>query len=118
MRIDTNALAPEPRPPIERHEAKRLRRRRVDLLPDVKAKPVAHQCDFVHKADVDATERVLQKFDHLGRAGARHRYDAVDRLLVQLPGDAAAHLGYTAEDLGSIACVEARVPRVDTFRRE
>ena len=58
---------PTPGPGREAHEPERLRRRRVDDLPDVDAHPLAQQGQLVHEGDVDVAEDVLEQLGQLGR---------------------------------------------------
>ena len=75
---------PRPGPGLERHEAERLRRRRVHDLPDVDPHPVAELRELVDERDVDRAEDVLEELRQLrglGRRDAVHRLDrrAVER---------------------------------------
>ena len=74
--IDRDAVTAEAGPGLERHEAERLRRRRLDHLPHVDVHPVAQLRELVDERDVDRAEDVLEELRELGRLG---RGDAVDR---------------------------------------
>ena len=75
-RVDRNAVAAEARARVERHEAERLGRRRVDDLPHVDAEPSHISAISLTSADVDRAERVLEQLDHLGDLRRADRHDA------------------------------------------
>ena len=64
---------PRPGPGLEGHEAERLRRGRVDDLPDVDVHPVAELRELVDERDVHRAEDVLEQLRQLGRLGRRDR---------------------------------------------
>src|SRR6187200_441391 len=75
-RIYGDAVPAKPGPGIKSHEPERLGAGGVDDFPDVDVHLPAHQRQFVHEADIDGAERVLQQLHHLGDA---RRRDADDR---------------------------------------
>src|SRR5438309_2461158 len=66
IRIDGDAVATDARPGREAHEPERLRRGRVDDLPDVETHPLAEQGELVDERDVDVPEDVFEELRHLG----------------------------------------------------
>src|SRR5579872_6238072 len=68
-RVDRNAMATETWSGIEGHESEWLCRSGIDHLPDVDTHPVAHHREFIHQADVDHSEGILEKLGHLGDFG-------------------------------------------------
>ena len=83
-RVDRDAVAAEAGARLEAHEAERLRRGRVDDLPDVDAHPVAELRELVDERDVDRAEDVLEQLRQLGRLGRRDGVDGVDDAAVEL----------------------------------
>ena len=78
---------PRPGPGLEAHEPERLRRGRVDHLPDVDLHPVAELRELVDERDVDRAEDVLEQLRQLGRLGRGDRVTTVvDRARVELGG--------------------------------
>src|SRR5436190_862399 len=67
-RIDWDTVAAEAGPWVERHEAERLRLRRINDLPDVDPQLVAHQRDLIDEPDVHRPKCVLEELHHLGDA--------------------------------------------------
>ena len=72
-RVDRDAVPAQPRPRIERHEAKGLGAGGVDHLPHVDAHGVVDQLQLVHEGDVDGAKDVLGQLDRLGRRRAGYR---------------------------------------------
>ena len=77
---------PRPGPGLERGEPERLRRGRVDDLPDVDPHPVAELRELVDERDVDRAVDVLEQLRQLGRLGRRDAVDGVDRGAVERRG--------------------------------
>ena len=84
--IDRDAVAAEAGAWLERREAERLRRRRVDHFPDVDVHAVAELRELVDERDVDGAVDVLEQLRQLGRVGRRDLVHRVDRLAVDLGG--------------------------------
>src|SRR5262249_21002670 len=58
-RVYGNAVPPEPRPWVERHESKGLGLRGVDHLPDINAHRPIDKLQFVDERNIDGTEDIL-----------------------------------------------------------
>ena len=74
---------PRPGPGWKLHEPERLRRGRVDDLPDVDPHPVAELRELVDERDVDRAEDVLEQLRQLGGLGRRDAVHGVDRARVE-----------------------------------
>ena len=98
-RIHRQAVPAHPRPRLEAHEPVRLRRGRIDDLPDVDAHPVGQDRQLVHQRDVDRAEDVLQQLRHLRDLGGPDADDVIAHLLVQRDGTVTAGFGEAADDL-------------------
>src|SRR5205823_8892567 len=117
-RVDREAVAAKARPGLEAHEAERLRRSRVDDLPDVEAHPVAELRKLVDECDVDRAEDVLEQLRQLGRLRRGDGEDGVERGLVELDGALGASVRQAADDLRRALGRPVLAAWVDALRRE
>src|SRR5262252_1999165 len=116
--IDRNTMSAEPRPWIKRHEAEWLRRRRVDHFPHINTHAVAHQRDFVHQADVDHAECVLQELNHLGYLCRTHWYNGLEALRIEQPAHFGACRRDAADYLWDIRGLVLGISWIHAFRGE
>jgi hypothetical protein len=116
--VDGDAVAPEPWPREEGHEAEGLGGGGADDLEGVDSEPARELGHLVDEADVDRAEGVLQQLDHLGGVGARHGDHVVDDLRVEGLAHGEAPRRGAAEDLGRVAGAVVLVARIDPLGAE
>ena len=77
----------------------------------------AHHRDFVYESDVDSSECILEKFNHLRHASGRHR----DHLGHAAAIEQGSHIGTDGRDtrnnLGDAFRVVNRIAWIDAFGR-
>src|SRR6478672_2765521 len=76
--IDGNAVSTQPRAWVKCHEAKRLRFRRCNYLPDVNPHGSIDKFQLVDQGNIDTPEDVLEELRRLSNAAARNRHDRLD----------------------------------------
>jgi hypothetical protein len=103
---------------MERREAERLRRRRVDHLPHVDPHAIEEDLQLVHERDVDAAVGVLEDLRGLGDARRADGDDALDDRAVERARDARTRGRRPADELRDRARREATVRRILPLGRE
>ncbi len=116
--VHGDAVPPDARAGIERHEPERLGRGGADHLPDVDAQGFAQAREFVHERDVHAAKHILEQLGHLRGACRRHRVDRRLELFEQPLRQRRAHRGDAAHHSRNRARRVAPVTRVDPLGRE
>ena len=115
--VDRDAVAAETGTRAEAHEAERLRRRRVDDLPNVDRHPVAELRELVDECDVDRAEDVLEQLRQFRCLRRRHLDDRVDRAAVDVRCVLRALRRDPAEHLRRRLRRPVLAARVDALRR-
>ena len=118
VRIDGDAVTPEPRSGRELHEPERLRGGGVDHFPHVDAEAIGDQRRLVHQADVHRSEGVLQDLRELRRFGRRDADDRIQEPLVELGRRRRARRRDSANHLRRVLRRPHLVARVDPLGRE
>ena len=116
MRVERDAVAPDPGSRIERHEAKGLGRGRRDHLPRIDLERVTELRQLVDHGDIDRAEGVLEQLAGLGNTGGTGRVDVLDDRLIEGGGNLCAVRRDASDDLRNVAGVVGGVPRIDPLR--
>src|SRR5580700_8731238 len=103
---------------IKRHETEGLGCSGVDHFPDIDSHAIAHHRHFIHQADVDHAEGVLQQLHHLGYASVANGHNLLERLREEDTAHLGASRRNTSDDLRSIQSLVNRIAGVDTLGRE
>src|SRR5262245_57410375 len=84
--INRNAVSPQTRSRIKRHEPKGLGLGGLNNLPNINSHRGVHLFEFIDQSNVDAPEGVLQEFGGLSGPAGRNRHQSLDGAPVQSLG--------------------------------
>ena len=73
---------------------------------------------FVHQADVDHAEGVLEQLHHFGHLRGADRHHGLERLRVEQRAHLGARRRDAADHFGNIRGLKLRIARIDALRRE
>src|SRR5450756_234758 len=116
--IDGDAVPPDARPWVERHEAIWLGLGSFDDLPDIHAHLFAQDRKFVDERDVDEPEGVLKQFGHLGRPTRADGIDLGNNQRVQRTGTFRRSCVQSSNHFGCVQRVVVSVARVYPLGRK
>ena len=74
--------------------------------------------DFVHQADVDHAERVLEQLHHFRHARRADRHHGFERLAIEQRADFGARRRDAADHFRNVLGLKLRIARIDALRRE
>jgi len=109
-------VATETRTGIKRHKPEGLRRRRLNHFPDIDIQEMAHNRQFIDKADVDRAKRVFKKLAEFRRASGRDLNDFFDDQAVNFRRHFETLRCHASDDFGSVVGSIHRISRIDSFR--
>src|SRR3984957_11536681 len=118
IRIDRNAVPPEARTGVERHEPKWLCGGGIDPLPNIYSHAQTEHLQFVDQRNVDATEDVLEQLGHFRGSRGANGHDAGYNLRVDRLRGAPARWIHAADDFWNLRQPKLFVAGIFALGRE
>jgi len=115
VRIDRDTVSTQTWTWQKAHEAERLGCRCIDNFPYIDGEFFTNNGDFVHQADVDGTERVLQQLGHLSDTWGGDGQDFLDGCSIIGPCEFRTGRCNAANNFGCVARVEVGIAGIDTL---